>query len=784
MISKIPKPSCFDYQDWVISEEKLDLATNLHKESVFTLSNGYIGIRGTFEEGLEAENTLPGTYAAGLFDREKVDPWMAGMFGMMKGKNIIPEYTYKILNCPDVLATEIMIEGQRLNMLSNNVQKYKRVLNLKEGVLTRDILWMDDKGRKTQISISRITSMDNEHIVAIRYVLKPLNYTGEISLNFSLNGNVSNEGLKEEHWQEIQKGTNSKSIYLLLKTKYSNFILCNAMDIKFSSSSGKLIPKTKLKRNGKSISRIFEFQAQEQEEYVFEKIAYVYHSRNKKWTEVKEKTISELKKQASKGFPGLLESHKKVWTKFWENNDIVIEGDTASQQGIRYSLFQLYQTYRGKDTRTSIGAKALSGEAYHGYCFWETELYMLPFFLYTNPVIAKNLLRFRYYTLEKAREKARLMDYEGAMFPFMTIKGEDNPGPWQCTVSQQHINAAIPYCISHYVKASGDEQFLIKYGAEIAIEMARFWASRVSYSQNKKGYVINQVAGPDEHSVLVNNNCYTNSMAAWTIKYAIEVVETLSDKNKSNWKKLAKRMCIKEAEIKKWEDIVNDMYIPFDSELEIHPQDDTFLGLDNIEISSIMENGIPKPIEAIWPWEKVLKSNIIKQPDVVLLMYLLNNDYTLKIKKNNYEFYEPKTIHSSSLSPSIHSIIASEIGNYEDAYYYHLRSARLDLDDYNNNTHEGIHIANAGGAWMSVVNGFAGMRIRKGMLCFSPYLPKQWKRYVFKLRFQNRLIEIKINKNQAVFSLIKGTVINMEVFSKQYSVGKKALVIQMPGKQL
>jgi trehalose/maltose hydrolase-like predicted phosphorylase len=365
----------------------------------------------------------------------------------------------------------------------------------------------------------------------------------------------------------------------------------------------------------------------------------------------------------------------------------------------------------------------------------------------------------------------------GAKFPWMTVSGEEMPHAfWECVIGEIHINTAVSYGIWHYLQATEDNKFLIKYGAEILVETARFWADRVGYSRSKKQYIINQVTGPDEYMPMINNNCYTNSMVQWSLEYTCSVVESLKKYHKKEWKRLSDKISFNSKELKKWKDIIKKIYIPFDEKLNLHPQDDTFLALDHIDLKDISNK--ERPLEINWPFEKIMRYDVLKQPDVVLMIYLINDRYSRKVKKADYEFYEPRTIHDSSLSPCIHSIIASEIGKDEDAYYYALRSVRLDLENYNNNTEQGVHIASTSGAWMTFVNGFGGMRIREGQLCFAPKLPAKWQKYMFKVNFRDRVIEVEVTKNRTVFYLKKGDSIKIKVKRKTLFLekGKKVEV--------
>lgn len=748
------RKSYFKYSDWRVDEDRFKPGRNLHCETIFNLANGYMGVRGMLEEGFPGKNTLQGCYIAGLYELEKI-PYI------WQRKNE-PSFSAKIPNSTNWIGIKLRVSNEPFNMLNGKIKNYKRILNFKEGTLVRKLVWTNSLNRQTEINICRIVSMDDPHIGAISYKIKPLNYSGRITLECSLDGDVRNQDSQVVHWEEVEKNVIGKDgAYLAIRTNITKFTLGTAMKLSLTSNGEKVKIENSSCRRTKYISKILTLNVKKGREYKLEKIVVLYNSRDKIKGTVKKNALSHAKRASKKGFDAILTAHKNSWARKWEDNDVSIEGDASSQQGIRYSIFQLFQTYSGDNPMISIGAKGLTGEHYRGVYFWESETYLFPFYLYADPPAAKSLLLFRYNILKNARREARNYGYDGAKFAFVTINGDDTCGDWEYGL-EHHINASIPYAIWQYVESTDDMEFLLKYGLEVMIETSRFWVSRAVYNHYKRKYVINTVTGPDEYALVVNNNCYTNSMAQFSIKYTLDAIRMAMNRYPLEWKKIVKKNSFNNKEIVKWTDVIKKISTPFDRKLGIHLQDDQVLDRDNVELNS----AVPKPLYKDWAYERIIRCNLVKQADVILLMYMLNDKYSHKVKKANYDFYEPKTTHDSSLSPCIHSIIASELAYYEDAFKYYLMSSRIDLDDYDQKAYMGIHIACAAGSWLVIASGFAGMRVKQGQLSFNPYLPKQWKGYTFKMKFKDRLIKISIEKRKSIFSLERGNSLKIKVRGK------------------
>lgn len=755
---KMDKEAIYPYQSWEITEEEFLLENNHQNEAIFALGNGYMGLRGTLEEDYPGseKNTTPGFYINGVYASEEI------MYGE-EAPNL-PKKGQTMINLADWSEINLYINEEKLDLLKAKVLDYKRKLNLKQGILSRKIIWEDRQNRKIEIKISRLISLSREHVGAIRYQFKAINFSGKITLNSAINGDVSNHHhLRDKKALEvIESEVNTNTGHLLHNVKSTKFkiayVVEHLMDEDFQKNC-----ELKKRSSANRVDWMFEINAKEGQEYTVEKIVGVNHSQKEG-----ENPLSEARAAAAKasisGFKNLAEEQVEFMSGYWQDVDVKIEGDEALQQAFRFNAFHILQA-AGKDGQTSTAAKGISGEYYEGHYFWDTESYILPFFAFQRPKVARNLLLFRYNTLKQARENAKRMKLDGALFPWRTINGKEASGFFMGSTVQYHINADIAYAVDLYYQVSRDQEFMENYGLEILIETARMWLSLGSYIPLKNNkFCFNVVCGPDEYKPGVNNNAYTNYMAKFNLDIAVKMAEIIKNKSPEKYNRLAKRINLKEKEIKKMREIKENIYLPYDEELEITPQDDSFLYKNPIEVDNIPEAELP--LVKNWHPLIIWRYQVIKQADVMLLMLQLGNKFSSELKTKNYDYYEPKTTHDSSLSPSIYSIIASEIGYKEQAYNYFMQTARLDLDDYNENAYQGVHTACMGGTWLSLVQGFAGMRLFNGKLYFHPHLPDAWNSYQFRLRFKGSQIEITVRENTVKYMLISGDKVEFRHFEQ------------------
>jgi maltose phosphorylase len=438
-----------------------------------------------------------------------------------------------------------------------------------------------------------------------------------------------------------------------------------------------------------------------------------------------------------------------AWAGKWEKNDITIEGDIAAQQGIRFNIFHLGQTYTGEDERLNIGPKGFTGEKYGGTTSWDTEAYCIPFYLSTaDAKVARNLLVYRHKHLQKAIENAAKLGFKdgAALYPMVTINGEECHNEWEITFEEIHRNGAIAFAIYDYTRYTGDETYLTQYGLEVLIAISRFWKQRITWSAEKNQYVMLGVTGPNEYENNVNNNWYTNYIACWTLRYTLETISKLWGSEGLN-EIIFKTHFNLNGEMADWKNIVENMHFPYDPGRQVYLQQQGFLDKEILTVQDIEEQ---RPINQNWSWDRILRSCFIKQADVLQGLYLFEDEFTTEEIKRNFEFYEPMTVHESSLSPCVHAILAAKVGMKDKAYEMYVRTARLDLDDYNDDTEDGLHITSMAGTWMSVVKGFAGQRVQNGMLTLNPYIPQQWKSYSFRIGYRGVLLRVEVTADGVV----------------------------------
>ena len=469
------------------------------------------------------------------------------------------------------------------------------------------------------------------------------------------------------------------------------------------------------------------------------------------------------------------EEQIKAWKEKWIQSDIKIEGDVTAQQAIRFNIFQLNQTYTGEDVRLNIGPKGFTGEKYGGSTYWDTEAYCLPFYMSTSSAaVAKKLLIYRYKHLPQAIDNAGKLGLNSgaALYPMVTMDGAECHNEWEITFEEIHRNGAIAYAIHDYIRYTGSKSHLAEYGLEVLIGIARFWKQRVNFSKPKNKYVILGVTGPNEYENNVNNNWYTNYIASWCLKFAVKSIAEVASNFPTQFDEIKSKTNLKNLESKEWLEIADNMYFPYDEERQIFLQQDGFLDKDLMPASSIP--AAESPIHEHWSWDRILRSCFIKQADVLQGLYFFEENFNLETLERNFDFYEPMTVHESSLSPCIHTILACRLGRIEKAYELYLRTARLDLDDYNNDTDDGLHITSMAGTWMSIVKGFGGMRVKNDRLHFNPVVPEKWQAYSFLIRFRSRVIRVKVAKEAVEFENLSDQELIISVYNEDVHLAAKS----------
>jgi maltose phosphorylase len=574
-------------------------------------------------------------------------------------------------------------------------------------------------------------------------------------------------------WTCPKKGQIDNFIGILGKTQTSGHRLASICKINTSAKEMNLV------EDDKFIGLDFTIDLKKGQIAGFDKMVVNYTEKNPNISieDVWSKAMSLAEDYSSISFNDAYEKQVEYWSNTWENSDIVIEGDAENQQGIRYCIFQMHQTYHGEDPGLNIGAKGLTGEAYNGNAFWDTETYCLPFYIFNNPKASRNLLEYRYKTLPKAIERAKELDCQGAFYPIATLDGSETCALWQHASLQLQASTAVTYGIWHYDKLLKDKDFLYSKGIEILIQVSRMLATRGQWGQKTGKFGYFAVMGPDEFEMMVNNNCYTNIMGKKTFEYTLKVFEEMQKNAPDKLSDICEKLALKTNELKQWKNMAENMCIPFDAATGIYEQHDGFFNLPHIDIHSIPVKDFP--LYHSWSYDRIYRNDMIKQPDVLMFMFLYNQEYSIEAKKANYNYYEPRCIHESSLSPSIHSIFAIELGKKKHAYEFFNFSTRLDLDNYNRNTAEGLHLTSIAAAWMNIVYGFGGMRSDGEILSFNPSLPIEWKGFEFKLIYNNSLLKITVNNEVAEFNVLKGKEQIIKVYGKEYKIGGNGIKIKV-----
>jgi maltose phosphorylase len=753
------------HDEWRIVEEGFHSEYNRITESLLSIGNGRSGQRANFEEKYSGDS-LRGSYLAGVYypDKTRVGWW----------KNGYPEYFAKILNAANWIGINVVVKGEELDLAKCKILSFHRELDMKNGLLSRSAVVQMNRGKQVEISSRRFVSIASQDMGAICYSVKALNFSGKISLEPFIDGDVINEdsNYDEKFWIEKEKAILGNEGFICMETRKTGFLVCTAMSNRFKLNRKETDNKPVTSIREKYIASKSEFNLKTGDEICLEK--YVVNVSSLYYPKSKLSEISEnnLKQAVAKGFEQLFAEHQAIWAGRWATSDIRIEGDVAAQQGIRFNIFQLNQTYLGDDERLNIGPKGFTGEKYGGVTYWDTEAYCLPFYLGTSDEkVARNLLLYRFKHLGKAIENAGILGFSNgaALYPMVTINGEECHNEWEITFEEIHRNGAIAYAVYNYINYTGDKEYLAPYGFQVLLGISRFWSQRVNWSEDKQKYVMLGVTGPNEYENNVNNNFHTNYMAVWTLKYTLEAIDYLKKEFPFLYEELIQKTKFNELkETMRWKDIIGKMYFPYDKKRKIYLQQDGFPDKELIPASELQKK--EKPINQNWSWDRILRSCYIKQADVLQTLYWFEDQFDKETLARHFDFYEPLTVHESSLSPCIHSILASMLGRHDKAYEFYLRTARLDLDDYNNDTGDGLHITSMGGTWMAFVKGFGGLRVKNGELIFDPFIPESWKSYSFRINFRGAHLEIKMEKEK--LSIINHTkiAVNLVIWKKTYQL--------------
>ncbi|MCX7848567.1 MAG: hypothetical protein N2595_11140, partial [bacterium] len=760
------RPQRAPVDPWKIIQTAWEPLRARYWETVFALSNGLIGLRGCLEERSRALRPFqtPGMYLNGIYGYEAYEhPWYFPGFATRK---------HAMLNLPDWCIVHIYVNDTHVSVTSSQLQAFRRELDLRDGVLRTFMLWKDRaSGVSVRIEIIRLVSMARRHSAAIQFTITPVGGSANVSLRYAVDQHPTTSTLKDQHYLCFRR-------YQIAPDGFLATCAVNKSEQEFAMA-------VKYRVNGAPAEALIHSLGENIVDPAWSLTTDVAEATTLTFTvhacfftcvetpadELMEHAETQVLQDIQDGFPALLREQRAFWRAYWRRADVRIDGHPADQQAVRFSLFHLRQSHPD-DPHRSIGANGLTGDHYCGHVFWDTEMYMLPHFLYTEPRLAKSLLMYRYHLLDKARQRAREMDGTGAMYSWNSINGEECGTVFEASTAQYHLQSAIPFAIARYVDATDDAAFLRDYGAEIVFETARYMAGRGAYVPHKGGrFCINAVCGPDEYACGVNNNCYTNMLCQWHLRYAVAVYGWLRKTYPTQWARLTNQLALREDEVRAWQRAADRIYIPFNKRLGIHEQDDTFLSLDPVDMGTVPHfTDIREKLHPLNLW----RMQVVKQADVVLLMFVLGDQFSKRVKRANYEFYEPRTCHGSSLSASIHSIVAAEIGKHDDAYTYFRHSAYMDLNDFKNNVAEGVHSACLGGTWMAIVHGFAGMRTYARGLSFAPTLPAAWEGYRFRVVYRGRHLLVDVREGRVRVTLERGAPLRVFVYEKPVQLQRRA----------
>lgn len=772
------KKPIYPIEQWNITETEFKKENNYRNETTFALSNGYIGTRGTFEEAypFDVDTGLEGNFVNGFYESNEIRYGEAN-FGS-------PLLSQSLLNLPNLKEIHVILDGEEFTMEQGEVKEYARTLHMKDGILERKLTWTASSGKMTEIHIFRLVSFARKNIMAIRYQVRPVNYAGTVEFVSKMQADVENhtrktnpivdygpfgrrldpDKVKAENDISYYEGT-TKGSHLTVACGSVHELWCDGQtvtNVNWMAEEGEM----------DTISRV-SLSAKEGKCVTLDKFICYSTSLDMEKEKLEAFVQDELAAAKSEGYEKLKEQQKNYMQDFWKAADVEIKGNEELQQGLHFNLFHIIQS-AGRDGKTGMGAKGLSGEGYEGHYFWDTEMYVLPVFVYTDSELAKQLLNYRYDTLDDARDRAKVLGHmKGALYPWRTINGKEASTYFPLGTAQYHINADIAYAFKLYLDITGDDQYLIDRAAEVLVETARVWADVGCFAECKDNkYCICSVTGPDEYNAIVDNNFYTNLMARENIRSAMWALDRMKSLDEDAYNKLVEKLELEDEELEYWERIINNMYFPFDEKLQIYPQDDGFMMRKPWDESKIPEEKRHLLYENYHPLF-VYRQKMSKQADAILGMLLHSNFFTEEELKRNYDFYQTVTLHHSSLSTCIFGILASQIGYDEEAYKYFSQSARMDLDDMHDNFYAGIHAANMAGTWQGIVFGFAGVRSNTGELTIHPKLPEQWKSYEFCVEYHGSDMRIKIEQGKVTYKLLNQVPITFKSNHEPITLNKE-----------
>ena len=744
----------FSVNPWKVVEHGWNPDRMLYGESLTSLGNGYMGLRGSFEEDYSGKSSR-GIYLGGVWypDKTRVAWWKTGY----------PRYYGRQLNIVNLLGVHVTIDGTVLDLNRMTVWDYVREVDMRTGVYHRMAMVETDKG-SMKLETWRFVSLARKELLAIRYTITP-SFDAKIGLMPYLDGDVRNEDANydEKFWDLLDGKAEGGKGYVTVKTRPNPFGIPRfAVSAAQACRVEPLGLQDETQKPGYCSSR-FVGDVRADETVTMDKFCLVYTSRDHRESELNELAANAAQEVYEQGWDAALREHEALWEDIWRRADVQIDGDDGAQQGIRFNIFHLSSTYSGMDERLNIAPKGFTGERYGGATYWDTEAFCFPMFMaVAGQKHARQLLMYRYHQLENAYENARDMGLEGALFPMVTYTGRECHNEWEITFEEIHRNAAMVYAIYGYTLYTGDRSYVLHEGFEVLLGIARFWAGRAQFNERTGMYMLLGVTGPNEYENNVNNNWYTNRMAVWCLNYFFEILEEVGEELAET------KYGLRPEETVRMRAVMENMYFPpIDRRYGVFEQQDGYFDKILAPASEIPAD--ERPIDKHWSWDRVLRSCYIKQADVLMGMYFLDGEYSRDVVRRNFDFYEPMTVHESSLSPSIHSVLAARLGYYDKAVELYKRTARNDLEDINHRTEQGLHITSMPGSWLAIAQGFAGMRVTD-LLSFSPFLPDCWTGYSFRFTFRDRFIELAVRDGRVKITLLSGAPVEVRLYGRRYLV--------------
>jgi beta-phosphoglucomutase len=718
------------YQDWLLTETQFAPDQLNYKETVFTIGNGYLSTRGSLEEGYPGSNSA--TLINGVYDD-------------------IPIFFTELANCPNWLPLTICVEDEEFRLDRGELVSYQRQLDLRRGLLSRKLRWRSPKGKTLDIACERFASQADQHVLALRWQITPIDCEGDFKVQAGIDGTPENDGFN--HWVILDQGHDaggdgSPSVWLRVRTRKSRIELGMATQLTLAGAEGRIHDASVAEAPTLAAT----FHAAAGQTVTLEKTVTVLTSR-----EVPNPQATAREKLASLlPYAELLAVQERAWAEIWQKSDIEIEGNSQAQLILRYNLFQLLIAAPRHDDRVSIPAKTLSGLGYRGHIFWDTDFFIFPFFIFTQPEIARNLLSYRYHTLEGARRKATHYGYRGAMYAWESAATGDDVTPrWgmaenpygedvtiSCSIREIHISSVVAQAIWWYWYSTQDDEWMRDCGAEIILDTALFWSSRVEYDVKRECWSILGVIGPDEYHDNVNNSAFTNRLVQWHLEKALQIYDWLEQAFPEKAVQLTEKLQLTAKRRRRWQDIAEQLWIPYDPETGLIEQFEGFFKLEDIDLSQYEPR--TSSMQAILGIQGTNRRQVLKQPDVLMLLYLMGlspeTDYGPEVLKKNWEYYAPRTdlTYGSSLGPAIQGLVAAAVGETEKAYEYVRLAALVDLEDNRGNAADGIHAASCGNIWQAVIFGVAGVKFSESGPTANPQLPPTWKRLKFKLHWRGR----------------------------------------------